>query len=83
MHVIALSGAIEIAPLVGLADVIVDLVETGETLKRNGLSILETIFSVTARLVLNRASLKLRNAEVLAFREAGMEVVREGKGPVP
>ncbi|HEX3563454.1 MAG TPA: ATP phosphoribosyltransferase [Solirubrobacterales bacterium] len=63
-EVIEVKGSVELAPLVGLADGIVDLVATGRTLKENGLEIREQIFSSTARLVANRISHKLRAAEV-------------------
>jgi ATP phosphoribosyltransferase len=63
-EVIEVKGSVELAPLVGLADGIVDLVATGRTLKENGLEIREQIFSSTARLVANRISHKLRAVEV-------------------
>jgi ATP phosphoribosyltransferase len=62
--VIEVKGSVELAPLVGLADGIVDLVATGRTLKENGLEIREEIATSTARLVANRVSHKLRAAEV-------------------
>jgi ATP phosphoribosyltransferase len=58
--IIALSGAVEIAPLVGLSDAIVDIVETGSTLRTHGLVEHQTIFEISARLVVNRAALRLR-----------------------
>ena len=63
-QIIELSGAIEIAPLVGLADAIVDIVETGETLRQNGLVVHEVMFEVSARLVVNRAALRLEMTAV-------------------
>lgn len=63
-EIIALSGAIELAPLVGLSDAIVDIVETGETLRRNGLVEKATILEISSRLVVNRAALKL-NSEAI------------------
>jgi ATP phosphoribosyltransferase len=63
-EVVEVKGSVELAPLVGLADGIVDLVATGRTLKENGLEIREEIASSTARLVANRISHKLRAAEV-------------------
>lgn len=63
-EVIKLSGAIELGPLTGLADQIVDLVQSGETLRQNGLVEVETIMEVTSRLVVNPASLKLRSAAI-------------------
>jgi ATP phosphoribosyltransferase len=67
-EIIALSGAIELAPLVGLSDAIVDIVETGETLRRNGLVEKATILEISARLVVNRAALKL-NSEAIRSLE--------------
>ena len=63
-EVIEVKGSVELAPLVGLADGIVDLVATGRTLKENGLEIREEIATSSARLVANRVSHKLRAAEV-------------------
>ena len=63
-EVIDVKGSVELAPLVGLADGIVDLVATGRTLEENGLEVLEEIVDCTARLVVNRVSHKLRAAEV-------------------
>jgi ATP phosphoribosyltransferase len=59
VEIIKLNGSIELAPIVGLADIIVDLVETGSTLKENGLVVLEEIEKISARLVVNRVSMKL------------------------
>jgi len=64
VDLIELSGSVELAPVLGLADCIVDLVETGRTLKENGLSIVEVITKITARLVVNRASYQLKAAAV-------------------
>jgi ATP phosphoribosyltransferase len=70
VEIIYLSGSIELAPLLGLADRIVDLVESGRTLKENGLEIVEVITESSARLVVNRASYQVKRREVLAFMEA-------------
>jgi len=64
VEIIQLSGSVELAPALGLADVIVDLVETGITLKENGLTIVEEIAESTGRLVVNRASYQLKTAEM-------------------
>lgn len=61
VEVIKLNGSIELAPLIGLADRIVDMVETGQTLKDNGLVEMETLFQVTSRLIANRVSYRLKN----------------------
>lgn len=60
-EIIKLNGSIEIAPILGLSDVILDVVESGKTLKENGLVILEEITDVSARVVVNRISLKTKN----------------------
>jgi ATP phosphoribosyltransferase len=64
VEIIKLYGSIELAPIVGLADRIVDLVETGNTLKAHGLVEIECIARSTARLIVNRASLKLKHAAI-------------------
>ncbi|MDH5527260.1 MAG: ATP phosphoribosyltransferase [Nitrospirota bacterium] len=64
VDIIKLYGSMELAPLVGMADCIVDLVSTGRTLKENGLVEVETIWESTARLVVNRASMKLKHARL-------------------
>lgn len=66
-EVIELSGAIELAPLTGLADRIVDITQTGETLRQNGLCEIDVVAPVSSRLVVNPASLKLRGDEVAAL----------------
>lgn len=67
VELIRLSGAIELAPTMDLADAIVDLVETGATLRDNGLVEEETLFESSARVVVNRASFRLRGAPVQAL----------------
>jgi len=57
-EIVKLNGSVELGPIVGLSDVIVDVVETGSTLKENGLEILEDVCSISARLVVNRVSMK-------------------------
>ena len=64
VEIIKLYGSMELAPLVGLADRIVDLVDTGNTLKANGLAPLEHIADVSARLVVNKAAMKMKHAKV-------------------
>ena len=81
VEVIKLYGSIEIAPLVGLSERIVDLVSTGATLRENGLVEVETIMDVTARLVVNRASLKTKTGRINEL-VAGMERYLE-KNPIP
>ena len=64
IEIIKLNGSVELGPLVGLSDVIVDIVESGRTLKENGLVILEEICTISARLVVNRVSLKTKNKPI-------------------
>ncbi len=68
-EVISLSGSVELAPVTGLADCIVDLVETGETLRKNGLEVVEKVAAVSTVLAINRAAYKLRRAEIASFVE--------------
>src|SRR5258708_1443112 len=63
-EVIFVQGSVELAPLVGLADLIVDLVETGSTLKENHLVVLEDVVAISSVVVANRAAYKLRSAEI-------------------
>ncbi len=64
VNIIYLNGSVELAPIVGLADYIVDIVETGRTLKENGLVVLEEIFRSSARLVVCKASLKTKTSQI-------------------
>lgn len=64
IDVIRLNGSIEIAPILGLSDVIVDIVETGKTLKENDLEVVETIFPISARVIANKASFKFKTQEI-------------------
>jgi ATP phosphoribosyltransferase len=75
VEIIPLSGSIELAPLIGLADRIVDVVETGRTLNENGLEILEVIAESTARLLINRAGYQTKREEVRGLIEALAKVV--------
>jgi ATP phosphoribosyltransferase len=72
VEIIKLYGSIELAPLVGLSERIVDLVSTGETLKQNGLVEVETIAEITTRLIVNRASLKTKHKRITEII-AGLE----------
>lgn len=67
VEVIKIEGSVELAPLLGLADGIVDIVETGSTLKENGLEVVEDIFPISARVIVNMASMKLRKTEIEEF----------------
>ncbi len=67
IDIIHLNGSIEIAPILGLSDVIVDIVETGTTLKENNLSVRETIVPISARLIANKASFKFKSDPIEAL----------------
>lgn len=75
VELIKLYGSMELAPIVGLADVIVDLVETGNTLEANGLVPLEFICDISSRLVVNKASWKMKHADCSRLVDALQEVV--------
>lgn len=64
IDIIKLNGSIEIAPILGLSDVIVDIVETGTTLKENDLDVVESIVPISARLISNKASFKFKTKEI-------------------
>jgi ATP phosphoribosyltransferase len=81
VEIIKLYGSMELAPLVGLADRIVDLVESGNTLKANGLVPLEHIADISSRLVVNKASWKMKHAAVTALLEALREAVSGRANP--
>ena len=65
VEIIKLHGSVELAPIVGLSEVIVDIVETGTTLKENGLEVLEEICPLSARVVVNQVSMKMENERIM------------------
>lgn len=82
VDIIKLYGSMELAPLVGLADVIVDLVDTGNTLRANGLAPLETIAEISSRLIVNKAAMKIKHEPIKALIDnigAAVAARREGK----
>ena len=70
IDIIKLNGSIEIAPMLGLSDVIVDIVETGSTLRENDLEVVETVVPISARLIANTAQYKFKSQKILAIRES-------------
>jgi ATP phosphoribosyltransferase len=78
VELIKLYGSMELAPLVGLADYIVDLVDTGNTLKANGLEAIEHIADISSRLVVNKAAMKMKHASITALIDK-LTVAVEGK----
>ncbi len=75
IDIIKLNGSVELAPLVGLSDVIVDIVETGSTLKANGLEILEVMHDISARLIANRVSYRFKYEKITWIKNALWEVL--------
>ena len=69
IDIIHLNGSIELAPILDLSDVIVDIVETGTTLKENDLSVIETIVPISARLIANKAGYKFKSSQILPLVE--------------
>jgi ATP phosphoribosyltransferase len=76
-EIIKLYGSMELAPLVGLAECIVDLVDTGNTLKANGLEPRELIMDISSRLVVNKASMKMKHAAIQALIEQFQKTLAE------
>lgn len=77
VRIIKIEGSVELAPLLGLSDGIVDIVETGTTLKENGLEVAERVAAISARLIANTASLKMRKAEIESLAEKMEKRIRE------
>ena len=77
IDIIHLNGSIEIAPILGLSDVIVDIVETGTTLKENDLEVIETIFPISARLIANRSSFKFKTELIEKLTERISQKIAE------
>lgn len=75
VEVVKLNGSIELAPLIGLADRIVDMVETGQTLKENGLVEMNSLFEITSRLIANRVSYRMKNGEIQALCDRLQKVI--------
>ena len=75
VEVIKLHGSVELAPIVGLSEVIVDIVETGTTLKENGLTVLEEICPLSARVVVNQVSMKMENERITGILNALKKVM--------
>lgn len=78
VEIIKLNGSIELAPIVGLSEVIVDIVETGSTLKSNGLKVLEEVCPLSARVVVNPVSMRMENERITALlRDMNEVLIRE------
>lgn len=77
VDIIKLNGSVELGPIVGLSDVIVDIVETGSTLKENGLMVLEEVCPLSARMIVNQVSMKMESARIRKLINDLKEVSRE------
>ncbi len=77
VEIIKIDGSVELSPILGLCDGIVDIMETGTTLKENGLVVLDTVCPISARVIVNKASFKLKRKEVLSFLEDLKGMVKE------
>ena len=80
VEIIKLNGSIELAPIVGLSEVIVDIVETGSTLRENGLLVLEEICTLSARMVVNQVSMKTENERITAIIKKFQAYLKENAG---
>ena len=79
VEIIKLNGSIELAPIVGLADVIVDIVETGSTLRENGLAVVEEVCPLSARMVVNPVSMKMEQERISKLITDLRQVMSEGE----
>ena len=80
VEIIKLNGSVELAPIVGLSDVIVDIVETGSTLRENGLVVLEEVCPLSARMVVNQVSMKRESERIARLIKELQELLREDEG---
>ena len=80
VEIIKLNGSIELAPIVGLSEVIVDIVETGSTLRESGLMVLEEVCSLSARMVVNQVSMKTENERITAIIKKFQAYLKENAG---
>ena len=76
-ELIKLNGSVELAPIIGLSDVIVDIVESGKTLRENGLDVIEKVCEISARLVVNRVSMKMEKDRIMSIAEKIKEIIND------
>ena len=79
VEIIKLNGSVELAPIVGLSEVIVDIVETGSTLRENGLEVLEEVCPLSARMVVNQVSMKMEHERITKLISALREALEDEK----
>ena len=77
VEIIKLNGSIELAPIVGLSEVIVDIVETGSTLKENGLVVLDEVCPLSARMIVNPVSMRMENDRIRELISSLRDLLRE------
>lgn len=77
VDIIKLNGSVELGPVVGLSDVIVDIVETGSTLKANGLEVLETVCDISARMIVNQVSMQMKTVRIREMMDAVRAVMED------
>jgi len=77
VEIIKLNGSVELAPIVGLSDVIVDIVESGATLRENGLEVLEDICPLSARVIVNRVSMKMEHERIMGIIDKIRNLIKE------
>lgn len=83
IEIIKIEGSVELAPILGLCDAIVDIMETGTTLKENGLIVFDTICDISARVIVNKASFKMKREEIWDFIERLKLVVKAEEEEIP
>ncbi|MBO5492112.1 MAG: ATP phosphoribosyltransferase [Pyramidobacter sp.] len=79
IDIIQINGSVELAPILDLSDVIVDIVETGTTLKENDLHVIDTVVPISARLIANKASFKFKNEQIVGIVKALTPLTEEKK----
>lgn len=79
VEIIKLNGSIELAPIVGLSEVIVDIVETGATLRENGLEVLEEVCPLSARMIVNPVSMRMENERIRELITGLRSIIQEGR----
>lgn len=79
-EIIKIEGSVELAPILGLSDGIIDIVETGATLRENGLEVYEDVVSISARCIVNNASLKLKNFDINTFLDRVSSYLKSNQG---
>lgn len=76
-EIIKIDGSVELAPILGLCDAIVDIMETGTTLKENGLVVFDTVCEISARIIVNKASFRLKRNEIQALLNDLKQALKE------